>query len=104
MTSHPSAIIGATQCDLILDRLQETPGEWVAMPALVRVSGSYVIHSRIADLRARGHRNLRLGRAVHSEYRLAEDATNQTQLFPASSSAPSASPRSIQSPQPQPQP
>ncbi len=78
-TDHPIAATGTSQCDRVLDRLQLTPGEWVAMPALVRASGSYVVHSRIAGLRARGHRidhrNLRLGKTCLSEYRLAEEST-----------------------------
>ena len=76
MTTHPSPSTGASQCALILARLERSPCEWVPMPALVSASASYVVHSRIADLRARGHsidhRNLRLGRQVHSEYRLSE--------------------------------
>lgn len=43
-----------TQADKVLDCLQANLGEWVAMPRLSDVSGSYVIHSRIADLRERG--------------------------------------------------
>lgn len=74
MTTHPSPSTGDSQCQRILTLLQERLGEWVAMPELVRASGSYVVHSRIADLRARGHRvehrNERKGRMVHSSYRL----------------------------------
>jgi len=43
-----------TQADKVLDCLQANLGEWVAMPRLADVSGSYVIHSRVAELRNRG--------------------------------------------------
>ena len=78
ITTHPAASAGTSQCDRILERIKQTPGEWVPMPVLVKVSGSYVIHSRIADLRARGHRidhrNKIIHRQCHSEYRLAEES------------------------------
>lgn len=77
-TTHPSPTAGTSQCARILQRLSETPGEWVPMPVLVKLSGSYVIHSRIADLRNRGnridHRNKIMHRQCHSEYRLVEAA------------------------------
>ena len=77
-TTHPSAIAGQSQADLILNELRRTPGEWQPMPLLARLSGAYAVHSRVADLRARGHRiehrNLRSGRAIHSFYRLSEEA------------------------------
>lgn len=47
---------GPTQNERVLLALQETPGEWVPMPALVRASGAYAVHSRVADLRRAGHR------------------------------------------------
>ena len=40
-----------SQCDLILDALQQAAGQWVSMPRLVNLSGSYNIHSRIDELR-----------------------------------------------------
>ena len=43
-----------SQNDLILARLNRTPGEWVSMPELVAVSGSYNVHSRIDELRHKG--------------------------------------------------
>lgn len=46
---------GATQCDRILAHLQQRVGQWVPMPELHSASGSYVVHSRISDLRERGH-------------------------------------------------
>ena len=40
-----------SQCDAIFAILAERFGQWVDMPELCRLTGSYVIHSRIADLR-----------------------------------------------------
>ena len=75
MTTHPSITEGLSQCDLIMLALTARAGEWVAMPYLARIAGGYAVHSRIADLRRRGHRidhrNLRSGRKTHSFYRLA---------------------------------
>lgn len=74
MTQHPSTAAGSSQCDLILATLQRHAGQWVDLLALHRASGSMAVHSRIADLRARGlhieHRNQRAGRMIHSSYRL----------------------------------
>jgi hypothetical protein len=65
-----------SQNDKILARLRETPGQWVAMPDLVLASDSFNIHSRISDLRKRGHtieqREQRDGRKIHSFYRISE--------------------------------
>lgn len=71
---------GRSQCARILARLLETPGEWVAMPALSRIgsgkrNGSCIVHSRISDLRARGHEikqwnRFEPGGVVHSFYKL----------------------------------
>jgi len=75
MTTHPSTAAGLSQCDLVLLALTARVGEWVPMPYLARLSGAYAVHSRVADLRRRGHqidhRNLRHGRRVLSQYRLA---------------------------------
>lgn len=57
----PAAQVGAaakrlretSQCGKILRVLIDAKGEWVSMPALVLVSGSYNIHSRIDELRHR---------------------------------------------------
>jgi biotin operon repressor len=61
---------------LVLKRLRKDSGQWVPMPALVEASGSYVVHSRISDLRKAGYpieqRNERSGRQIHSSYRLNE--------------------------------
>lgn len=73
-TSHTSAEAGCSQCDRILSLLTEANGEWVAMPFLSLKSRSLNIHSRIADLRKRGHsiahENRYVGKDVHSFYKL----------------------------------
>ncbi len=80
---HVSPIAGTSQCDAILAALKERAGQWVGLPALYNVSGSMAIHSRIADLRARGHRiehrNERVGRMIHSSYRLLPDESGLSQ-------------------------
>jgi hypothetical protein len=71
-TTHTNATAGGTQCELILAALES--GEWVPMPTLALVSGSYNVHSRISDLRKAGfqieHRNQHEGRTIKSEYRM----------------------------------
>lgn len=83
MTTHTSASAGQSQCDIILAELTRHAGAWVSLPELAAVSGSMAVHSRIADLRARGlhieHRNQRKGRMVHSSYRI--NAPTQATLF-----------------------
>lgn len=44
-----------SQCDRILEELVQHHGEWVPMPRLSEISSSLNVHSRIADLRKRGH-------------------------------------------------
>lgn len=80
LTAHPNAAAGLSQCDLILAvLLAAKPGEWLAMPHLAHVgagsaSGFCMVHSRIADLRRRGHtieqRSERHAGKTHSFYRL----------------------------------
>ena len=74
ITNHTSESSGISQCDAILSELQRSNGEWVAMPHLASISGSYNVHSRVSDLRKAGHnveqRNERKGRMHHSFYRL----------------------------------
>ncbi len=80
MTTHASIGAGLSQCELIMQHLISANGGWVAMPTLVHASGSYNVHSRIADLRRRlaakgdslriEHRNTREGDKIHSFYRL----------------------------------
>lgn len=60
MTStHPVQATGLSQSAKVLARLREAVGGpnggRVPMPELVRVSGSYNVHSRISDLREQGH-------------------------------------------------
>lgn len=68
---------GLSQCDLVLAELRRTPGRWLPMPALAAACGGYAVHSRVSDLRKRGHqiehRNERHGKTVHSFYRLATE-------------------------------
>lgn len=64
-----------TQCSSILAALREAAGRELSMPFLSRVSGSLNVHSRIADLRRRGHsippaRIVSQGRLRTSFYRL----------------------------------
>jgi len=73
--NHPSPKVKETQCSVILARLKRARGRWVPMPELARVSGAYAVHSRISDLRERGHaiprpRIERRGRMLLSAYRL----------------------------------
>lgn len=73
-TEHAATGAGQSQCDRILDALQYERGHWVPMPDLARIAGAFAVHSRIADLRKRGHRieamQQRHGRKVWSFYRL----------------------------------
>ena len=74
ITNHPSMPSGMSQCACILAELSEHPGDWVSLPRLHAVSGSMAVHSRINDLRQRGHRiehrHERLKRMIHSFYRI----------------------------------
>lgn len=71
---HTATGAGLTQCERILDVLTLTRGRWIPMPWLAAASGGYAVHSRIAELRARGHvitqRSERSGRKILSFYRL----------------------------------
>lgn len=55
-----------TQCDAILETLQQAAGQWVPMPHLARVSESLNIHSRIDELRHK--------RGLHIENKTERDA------------------------------
>lgn len=46
---------GGSQAERILSYLQMKLGAWVGMPDLAMGSGSWNVHSRISDLRKRGH-------------------------------------------------
>ena len=109
MSSHPSLDTGLSQCALVLAELQLHPGEWVPMPRLVLCSGSYNVHSRIADLRKRGHailhKNTRKpgSKTIQSFYQLTPPPSPSPS--PSASSAPSAfrfSPESQTNPTPLP--
>ena len=71
---HAASGAGTTQCGAILARLEAAKGDWVPMPELAKASGGYAVHSRIAELRARGHvisqSSNRSGRKILSFYRL----------------------------------
>ena len=71
---HAATGAGQSQCDRILAELESKRGQWVPMPDLARIAGGYAVHSRIADLRKRGHRieamQERRGRKVWSYYML----------------------------------
>ena len=80
-TEHAATGAGLSQCDRILAALESKRGHWVAMPDLARIAGGYAVHSRIAELRARGHvisqRSERCGergRKILSFYRLEDEA------------------------------
>lgn len=74
-TEHAATGAGQSQCDRILAELESKRGQWVPMPDLARIAGGYAVHSRIAELRKRGHRieamRERCGRKVWSYYMLA---------------------------------
>lgn len=55
MTQREHAGLGDSQCARILTRLKRARGSWVPMPQLVAASGGYAVHSRVAELRNRGH-------------------------------------------------
>jgi biotin operon repressor len=83
---HPSIETGTSQCDSILQMLKNSKGNWVSMMDLHRGSGAMAVHSRISDLRKRGHdiahRNQTQGKMVHSYYRLILPAVHhQPDLF-----------------------
>lgn len=80
-SSTPAA---ASQCDVILASLSRTPGKWIGMLTLHQLSGSMAVHSRISELRARGHtieqKSRKVGRMIHSSYRLITSTTAATLL------------------------
>lgn len=57
----PATANVSTQADIILDTLRASGG-WVAMPQLACCSGSWNVHSRIAQLR--GERGLQIENKV----------------------------------------
>lgn len=72
---HAATGAGLSKCERILAELESKRGQWVPMPDLARIAGGYAVHSRIAELRKRGHHiesmQERRGRKVLSYYMLA---------------------------------
>ena len=62
MTTNPNS--NPSQATLVLNRLQQTPNEWVPMPELVEACGGYAVHSRISELRTLRHLNIEQSRKV----------------------------------------
>ena len=76
-TTYTATGHGTSQCARILAALESNAGEWVPMPALSQAGnpgGFCMVHSRVADLRKRGHviahRNEHRPGCVASFYRL----------------------------------
>jgi hypothetical protein len=73
-TEFTASVNSGSQNGRILAELNRLRGQWVPMPQLVKVSGSYVIHSRVADLRRAGcdiqQHNVIIQRQCHSYYAL----------------------------------
>ncbi len=65
---------GQSQCLIILGELTTRPGQWVSALRLHQICGSLAVHSRINDLRQRGHQIENRVETVngkrHSSYRL----------------------------------
>ena len=64
-----------SQADIILGELEAHRGQWVSMDSLWQLSRAHAVHSRIADLRKRGHfidnrREKQADGMQHSFYRL----------------------------------
>lgn len=96
MSDHPSIAAGSSQCAIVLDLLQQAAGEWVSLTTLHVHSGSMAVHSRINDLRQRGHviehHNKRVKRMTHSFYRLPAPTPTEPSN-PSPSSSPSSAPQ-----------
>ena len=65
MNTNPS------QAAKILQRLTAAGGVYVAMPELAEFSGAYAVHSRVAELRKRGH-------AIQNRTQKAKDGTRMS--------------------------
>ena len=74
-----------TQCAAILARLRKDPGQWVSMPDLVHVSGSYNVHTRVDEIRHR------LGQPVECKIERMSDTRRQFSFYrvPPPASVPS---------------
>lgn len=66
----------STQNDKVLQALASRVGQWVPMPTLAAAMGGYAVHSRIADLRKRGH-----AIAQKTERVLQSDGTRKAHSF-----------------------
>lgn len=80
---------GKSQNERVLLCLQEHANQWVAMPILARIgsgkpTGFCMVHSRVADLRKRGHviqhSDKREGHQIHSAYRLVTGKVDEAAL------------------------
>jgi hypothetical protein len=73
-TEFKSSRAGLSQCDRILKRLRAKKGKWVSAYQLHQLTNSLAVHSRISDLRHRGHQIENETEQVrgrqHSKYRL----------------------------------
>ena len=71
-----------SQNEKVLNRLKQTPNQWVSMIDLARIAESYAINSRAADLRKQGHiienKTERVDGKTYSYYRILE---GQPELF-----------------------
>lgn len=70
------------QCSLVLAYLLRFKNKWIPMPELAKISGSLNVHSRIAEVRRRGHTILnRVTQGKHnvkcSEYKLVPKISKQ---------------------------
>lgn len=70
------------QCSQVLAYLLRFKNRWIPMPELAKISGSYAINSRAAELRKRGHTILnRVTQGKHSvkcsEYKLVPKISKQ---------------------------
>lgn len=78
-TTYEQLGIRLSQCDRVIMALSDAASDrmdpgWVSLPDLVQACGGYAVHSRVADLRKRGHdieqMSVRRDGKVHSFYRL----------------------------------
>jgi hypothetical protein len=73
-TEFQESSAGLSQNEKIEAHLSAHRGEWIAMPELSEISGSYVVHSRVSDLRKKGlqieSKTEQHGKTKHSFYKL----------------------------------
>ncbi len=85
LTNNPARLSKSSQCAKILRALRDAKGGWVSMPKLVKVSGSYNIHTRVDELRGRWGAQIEnhtdnAQRPHVSKYRLVDIGPNATVL------------------------